>query len=229
MEAYEKKLVDKAFLDGIDLDLGERGRRPGDGPEDRPPRGRRRPRRPGRQGPRRPHRRRLGTLRRPLQRARIRRLGSRTGRWTWPCPTSPPAAARATSTQGTARGQNDYAATDSLGVCLFATDGFGKDGLRDLLSAITGVDWTEAEYLKAGERIYNLERALNCREGFAREDDALPARFFDDPLGTGPGKGAVLKRDEFETKLTEYYRDRGWDERTGRPTPQKLAELGIRL
>ena len=118
---------------------------------------------------------------------------------------------------------------DSLGVCMFAQDGFGKDGFRDLLSAITGVDWTEAEYQKAGERIYNLERAFNCREGFVRKDDALPARFFDDPLGAGPGKGDALKRDEFEKKLTEYYRDRGWDEKTGRPALKKLAELGIRL
>jgi aldehyde:ferredoxin oxidoreductase len=110
---------------------------------------------------------------------------------------------------------------------MFATDGFGKDGLRRLLTKITGTDWTEEEYLKAGERIFNLERAFNAREGFTRADDTLPARFFDDPLTAGPGKGAVLNRDELEKKLTEYYRDRGWDEKTGRPAPAKLKSLGL--
>ena len=228
MEAYERKLIDKAFLDGIDLTWGNAdavlalvrkiARREG-----------------------------VGGLAAQGVKALAARIGGGSDRFAIHCKGHEFAAwdphrlmdlglAYATASrgachlnQGTARGQNEYAASDSLGVCLFASDGFGKSGLRDLLSAITGTDWTEAEYLRAGERIYNLERALNCREGFAREDDALPARFFDDPLGTGPGKGAVLKRDEFEKKLTEYYRDRGWDETTGRPKPAKLAELGIRL
>ena len=38
---------------------------------------------------------------------------------------------------------------------------------------------------------------------------------------------AVLKRDDLEKKLTEYYRERGWDEKTGRPTPAKLKSLGL--
>ncbi len=228
MEAYEKKLIDKDFLDGIDLAWGNA--------EAVLAMVRKIARREG-----------VGDLAARGVKALAARIGGGSERFAIHCKghelaawdphrTMDLALSYVTASrggchlnQGTARGQNDYASTDSLGVCLFATDGFGKDGLRDLLTAITGIDWTEAEYLKAGERIYNLERAFNCREGFAREDDALPARFFDDPLGTGPGKGAVLKRDEFETKLTEYYRDRGWDERTGRPTPKKLAELGIRL
>jgi len=228
MEAYEKKLVSRAFLDGIDLAWGNADavlalvRKIA-----------------LRQG--------VGDLAAQGVKALAAKIGGGSERFAIHCKghefaawdphrTMDLALSYVTASRGachlnsgTARGQNDYVAADSLGVCMFAQDGFGKSGLRDLLSAITGIDWTEAEYLKAGERIYNLERALNCREGFAREDDALPARFFDDPLGTGPGKGAVLKRDDFEAKLSEYYRDRGWDERTGRPRPEKLAELGIRL
>ena len=228
MEAYEKKLVDRAFLDGIDLSWGNAdavlamvrkiARREG-----------------------------VGDLAARGVKALAARVGGGSERFAVHCKghefaawdphrTMDLALSYVTASRGachlnsgTARGQDDYVAMDSLGVCMFAQDGFGKDGFRDLLTAITGVDWTEAEYLRAGERIYNLERAFNVREGFSRDDDALPARFFDDPLGTGPGKGAVLKRDEFEKKLTEYYRDRGWDEKTGCPAPKKLAELGIRL
>jgi aldehyde:ferredoxin oxidoreductase len=123
--------------------------------------------------------------------------------------------------------QNDYAAVESLGVCLFALDGFGRDGIRRLLSAITGIEWTEGEFLRAGERIYNLERAFNCREGFTRADDTLPDRFFEDPLTYGPHKGAVLKRDEYEKALSDYYKDRGWDLKTGKPAPEKLNSLGL--
>ncbi len=228
MEAYEKKLIDKAFLDGIDLTWGNA--------EAVLEMVRKISRREG-----------VGDLAARGVKALAARIGGGSERFAVHCKGHELAAwdphrmmdlalsyvtagrGACHLNQGTARGQDDYVAMDSLGVCMFAQDGFGKDGLRDLLSAITGFDWTEAEYLKAGERIYNLERAFNCREGFAREDDALPARFFDDPLGTGPGKGAALKRDEFAKKLTEYYRDRGWHEGTGRPKPEKLAELGIRL
>jgi aldehyde:ferredoxin oxidoreductase len=127
----------------------------------------------------------------------------------------------------TVKGQNNMAVVDSLGVCSFALDGFGKDRLRLFLSAITGIEWSEEEYLKAGERIYNLERTLNCREGFAREDDILPDRFFEEPLTIGPAKGAVLNRAEFQKMLIDYYRERGWDEKTGRPLASKLKSLGL--
>jgi len=226
MEAYEKKLIDRTFLDGIDLTWGNadavlelvRKIALRDG---------------------------IGDLASQGVKALAGRVGGNSAGFAvhskghelaaWdPHRTIDLAMTYVTATRGachlnspTARGQNDYAAMDSLGVCMFATDGFGKDGLRRLLTKITGTDWTEEEYLKAGERIFNLERAFNAREGFTRADDTLPARFFDDPLTTGPGKGAVLKRDELEKKLTEYYRDRGWDEKTGRPTPAKLKSLGL--
>ena len=89
------------------------------------------------------------------------------------------------------------------------------------------MDWTEEEFQKAGERIYNLERAFNAREGFTREDDILPDRFFDEPLTVGPHKGAVLNREEFQKTLTAYYKERGWDEKTGRPSAAKLKSLGL--
>jgi aldehyde:ferredoxin oxidoreductase len=74
-----------------------------------------------------------------------------------------------------------------------------------------------------GERIWNLERLFNLREGFGRNDDTLPRRFLSEPLTTGPTKGQVVELDKM---LDEYYRARGWDNE-GRPTRRTLERLGL--
>ena len=78
------------------------------------------------------------------------------------------------------------------------------------------------EMFRTGERIWNLERLYNLREGFARGDDTLPPRLLNEPA-TGPSEGWVS---HLEPMLAEYYRARGWDA-NGVPTPQKLEELGL--
>jgi len=75
-----------------------------------------------------------------------------------------------------------------------------------------------------GERIVNLNRAFNIREGIGRKDDALPDRLTKIPSPAGPAKGHVV---ELEEMLSEYYKIRNWDQKTGFPNPEKLAELGL--
>jgi aldehyde:ferredoxin oxidoreductase len=123
--------------------------------------------------------------------------------------------------------QNSRAIMDSLGVCIFAAGSYGRDLIPKLLSAITGKEWTEEEFMKAGERIFNLEKMFNYREGFRREDDSLPARFFEEPLTVGPKTGAVLNKEKFNTALDEYYKDRTWDPKTTCPHHAKLKNLGL--
>jgi aldehyde:ferredoxin oxidoreductase len=123
--------------------------------------------------------------------------------------------------------QNNAAMADSLGVCLFATGSYVENGLQNIINALTGHSYTTEEYLQAGERVYNLEKMFNYREGFTREDDVLPDRFYEEPLTLGQGKGKVLDRKEFDDLLTKYYTDRGWDPKTSRPTDEKLMELGL--
>jgi aldehyde:ferredoxin oxidoreductase len=79
---------------------------------------------------------------------------------------------------------------------------------------------------KVGERIVNLERAFNVREGFGRKDDKLPARMLNEPLHTydAIGEGEIVR--EMEPFLDRYYELRGWSE-DGIPTAKKLAELGL--
>lgn len=77
--------------------------------------------------------------------------------------------------------------------------------------------------MKAGERIWNLERLFNLKNGFTKEDDTLPPRLLKEPMKQGPNKGMVNKLDKM---LPEYYKVRGWDAK-GVPTKEKLAELSI--
>ncbi len=123
--------------------------------------------------------------------------------------------------------QNSTAMADSLGVCLFASGTYGENGLEDIITMITGHDYPTEEYMKTGERVFNLEKMFNYREGFRREDDVLPDRFFEEPLTVGKDKGAVLDRKEFDDLLTKYYTDRGWGPVTSRPTDEKLESLGL--
>lgn len=77
--------------------------------------------------------------------------------------------------------------------------------------------------MRRGERIWNLERLFNLREGFTKKDDCLPPRFSQESLPRGHSKGQVV---DLEPMLEEYYRLRGWD-KDGVPTEEKLKELGL--
>ncbi len=121
------------------------------------------------------------------------------------------------------------AIADATGVCKNTYNNMevlSWDDTAELLQAATGWDISGEEVQRVGERIVNLERQFIAREGISREDDTLPQRFLKQPLpeGSGPSTGSVL---ELEIMLDEYYRERGWDPRTGLPTPGKLEELGL--
>ncbi|MBU5612269.1 aldehyde ferredoxin oxidoreductase family protein [Geomonas azotofigens] len=124
--------------------------------------------------------------------------------------------------------QNRRAMLDSTGMCFFPTfEPALEEPMLELLSAITGHEYDKAEFEKAGERIFNLEKMFNYREGFRRGDDKLPDRFFEDAFTIGAKKGAVLDRKKFQDMLTTYYQDRGWDPTTTKPGEAKLKELGL--
>jgi aldehyde:ferredoxin oxidoreductase len=83
---------------------------------------------------------------------------------------------------------------------------------------------SEKSLRRTGERIVNLQRAYNIREGLSREDDRLPARFTEEPSPEGPCKGQKVN---LEMMLDEYYLARGWDVRTGLIPRRKFEELGL--
>ena len=95
------------------------------------------------------------------------------------------------------------------------------------MEAVTGLAFTAQDVERVGERVNNLARAFNVREGFKRADDTLPERLMTEPLKSGPSKGQLISRKDLETMLDEYYTERGWDLKTGIPTKKKLAELNL--
>jgi len=119
--------------------------------------------------------------------------------------------------------QDLTAAIDSVDLCLFTVFAMGADNYAKLLSAATGIVYTGEDLMKVGERIWNLERLFNNREGFTPDDDRLPDRMEQEPMPGGPAEGEIC---EIEDMLQPYYSLRGWDS-NGEPTDQKLQELGL--
>jgi aldehyde:ferredoxin oxidoreductase len=125
---------------------------------------------------------------------------------------------------------------NSLGLCsIYSYQGlvFGHD-MADLYRAATGDDVAAGDLIARGERISNLAKLVNVREGFSRKDDRIPELWFR-PMDSPEGR--IEMRDYFNTKpvtrqdaelmLNDYYDERGWDPATGIPTPEKLKELGL--
>ena len=119
--------------------------------------------------------------------------------------------------------QDLTAALDSTGICLFTTFGLVGKNIAALYSTATGNECDEKEFMKIGERIWNLEKLFNLKAGFTRKDDTLPPRITKEPIKTGPSKGEIEKLDQM---LDNYYKVRGWDEKSI-PTKEKLEELGL--
>lgn len=119
--------------------------------------------------------------------------------------------------------QNIAAAIDSLVLCKFTNMGVSEEYFARVLTAVTGLPYATGDLVRVGERVWNLEKLYNLREGFTREDDTLPPRLLNEPVTDGPSKGWVS---HLEPMLKEYYRTRGWDEH-GIPGRKKLEELGL--
>jgi aldehyde:ferredoxin oxidoreductase len=119
-------------------------------------------------------------------------------------------------------GQNYNAIKFSLILCDFWA--LSLDTMSQIMSCLLNRDVPVTELEMTGERIWNILRLFNVREGFDAIDDSLPERIFKDTLKSGATAGKKLPRDQFATMLQEYYRLRGWDN-NGIPKAEKLAQL----
>jgi aldehyde:ferredoxin oxidoreductase len=111
---------------------------------------------------------------------------------------------------------------DAVGCCKFMGMALFAEDIVPIIANATGWEFEVADFRKAGERIFNLARMFNIREGCSREDDTLPPRLLEEPMKTGPAKGLVV---DLEPLLDAYYKMRGWDLTSGKPTIAKLKEL----
>lgn len=129
-----------------------------------------------------------------------------------------------------------YALFNSLGVCnRHHMNRFHSAKLAaEIYSAATGLERSVPQLMQAAERVWNVFKMLNVREGFDRKDDAFPERWFE-PMRVGDrvqvahdyGNTTTLTREHMETFLDHYYEERGWDVAKGIPTPAKLSQLGL--
>jgi aldehyde:ferredoxin oxidoreductase len=140
-------------------------------------------------------------------------------------------------------GEHFCAVTDALGICKFSTTeeySLLPDDLAPGLAALWEEPLTGDDLLLIGERIVNLERSYNVRQGLSRTDDQLPRRFLEEavPLYAferDPETGGLVQSEkpvgharlyDFEAMLDRYYRLRGWS-RDGIPLPETLRRLGL--
>ena len=119
--------------------------------------------------------------------------------------------------------QDTAGVIDSLVVCKFANMAATEEHFARLLTAISGTTFTAQDLSQVGERVWNLERLYNLREGFTKADDTLPNRMLNEPVADGPSAGFTVN---LEPMLAEYYEFRGWDE-DGVPLPETLKELNL--
>ncbi len=120
--------------------------------------------------------------------------------------------------------QNLCAFLDSAGLCKFGTLGVVDfDFVAKVWSAATGIELDKYGVLRAGERIWYMARFLNYTLGLTNHDDALPARFIEEPVKEGPGAGSVC--DDFAVMLELFYRERGLE--SSENFVKKLAETGL--
>ncbi len=123
--------------------------------------------------------------------------------------------------------EDNYCIFDSMILCKF-TRGIwkGNDEIADLYSIVTGIPITGSELAKAGERMNNLGRLYNIREGLIKKDDTLPPRIMKDPIPSGVSKGSYVSQADLDILLDGYYGARGWS-KEGVPTKAKISELGL--
>ncbi len=133
--------------------------------------------------------------------------------------------------------ENYNCAMNSVGLCFrfFISKHYTVDTIVKVYTALTGTPMTAEEFMTAGERVWNLQKALNAREGQTRKEDSFPKRWFEEPIKMGDKEkwiqdycsGEKLGYEETEEVLSRYYQERGWNVEKGVPDTEKLTALDL--
>jgi aldehyde:ferredoxin oxidoreductase len=122
----------------------------------------------------------------------------------------------------TAKMQNCMSMFNSLKVCRFIMR-IRLTEIIEWVNCVTGWDMDLSEYMETGDRIFNLKRMYNVRDGLSGKDDSIPSRILTQKRGEG---GAADNLPQLEVMLNEYYDYRDWGE-DGIPSKDLLASLGL--
>ncbi len=128
----------------------------------------------------------------------------------------------------TMEGEDFSAVLDSLVWCKFLRKAFDELYAESaaIYQHVTGWPMSAAGLKQAGERINNLKKQFNIREGWTRSDDNLPPRVLHEPLPTGVAKGIGLTAPDLDMMIRGYYQARGWTE-DGLIPDEKLRKLDL--
>jgi aldehyde:ferredoxin oxidoreductase len=97
--------------------------------------------------------------------------------------------------------------------------------MSKLYSAVTGVEKSEADMDRVGERVFNLIRAIDIRNH--DRSRAVDNAFAADLTQPSFVDGVALEMEKFMPMMDRYYERRGWNPANGYPTRAKLEQLGM--
>jgi aldehyde:ferredoxin oxidoreductase len=120
------------------------------------------------------------------------------------------------------RGRRNF--EDSLGICIFTTRTRLENVCR-ALSAATGWYYTVDEAMKFGRRTAAINRAVALRCGLT-PDLEFPSERYGSTPHDGPAKGQSVSA-QWDTMVETWYREVGYDRKTGKPLPKTLKDLGL--
>lgn len=130
------------------------------------------------------------------------------------------------------RGNPNFLGFESLTTCLFYLASipsiFGTPQWgTEMVNAATGWSLTIEEWNNIIRRIFLMERCYSLREGHVpAKDDTLPDRFFEETVSTKYGKKLILEKNEFLAQREKWYLNNGLS-KDGLPTKAELDKLGI--
>ena len=124
---------------------------------------------------------------------------------------------------------------DALGMCVFNSHymlfrSIILEDLPPLIEAATGIAFTKEELEQCADRARIIQRSFSHMLGLNRKDDYPPEHTFEYPvkvLVEGKNMERVLKKEQYDEALSEFYRISGYDEKTGIPTRETLERLGL--
>jgi aldehyde:ferredoxin oxidoreductase len=133
--------------------------------------------------------------------------------------------------------ENRYAIADMVGTCKFTAreallvEGIGMRDFAQLLTVVTGKDFTEQDLHRAADREMLLERSFNAREGIRKIDDYPHGFRWELEHGECHPRydrsRYRMKLEDYTQILEEYYRLRGCNKETGIPTREVLEQVGL--
>ncbi len=113
---------------------------------------------------------------------------------------------------------------NSVGICIRppVMEKVGPTIIAEACRAFTGIDFTAAGLAQSAERVWNLIKLFNLREGEKADASKFPRRFYEEAID-----GRILNEEKVQVVLEKYYQVRGWDSQSGKPDDQTLARLNL--